>query len=257
MNRRVDIRFEVTEANQLTDSVTFLKVRPEDNRTLPEIYPGQFVNIRVKGEEIFLRRPISICNYDNINNEIWLIIKNVGKGSNILCKTERGEVIDILLPLGRGFTLPKTTNSKILLLGGGVGTAPLYFLGKWLKMLDIRPSFLLAARTKDELFFIEEFKKLGNVYISTDNGTEGSKGLITENKLLEESWDNFYVCGPAPMMKAIARIARERNIECEVSLENRMACGLGACLCCVEDTVRGNVCTCTEGPVFNIKNLKW
>ena len=117
---------------------------------------------------------------------------------------------------------------------------------------------LLGARRDVDLLELDLFNQVGIVYCSTEDGSTGEKGLITHNTALNQQWDYIYCCGPMPMMKAIARYAVKNNIECEVSLENRMACGVGACLCCVEDTAdSGNVCVCTDGPVFNIKRLKW
>lgn len=254
---RIDCIFEVVENRQLNTLVHFLRVKPKDNRSIPKIYPGQFVNIKLDAPDVFLRRPISICNYDRLNNEIWLIVKNVGKGSAILCHTGRGDVLDILIPLGKGFDLPTGSNKSILLIGGGVGVAPLYFLGRWLTMLGQKPSVLIGARSKEEFFFIDKFKEIGEVYLTTEDGSSGTQGLVTEHDILKNKWSQFYVCGPTPMMKAIGKLAREKNINCQISLENKMACGVGACLCCVEKTVRGNVCTCTDGPVFDITDLTW
>ena len=119
------------------------------------------------------------------------------------------------------------------------------------------PQFLIGARSAKDVLQLEEFEKIGKVYVSTEDGTMGEKGLVTTNAVLASKIDKIYCCGPAPMMKAIAKVAKENAIDCEVSLENMMACGLGACLCCVENTVKGNVCVCTEGPVFNINELTW
>ncbi len=144
-----------------------------------------------------------------------------------------------------------------MLIGGGVGVAPLLYLGRKLKETGHCVEFLLGARSGADILEMEQFEEVGRVHISTEDGSLGEKGLVTQHSALNENIDNIYCCGPAPMMKAVAHIAKERNIECEVSLENMMACGLGACLCCVENTVKGNVCVCTEGPVFNINLLNW
>ena len=257
IRQKIDKRFEVTEIRRLNSSTAFIKVRPEDNSSLPEIFPGQFVNIRVEGSDIFLRRPISICYYDSLSHELWLIVKGVGKGSERLVDSKRGDLLKILLPLGNSFHLPQSLYKRVLLIGGGVGVAPLYFLARWFETLGMRPSMLMGARSEQDLLFIDEFKNIGDVYISTDDGSRGEKGLVTMNSILEKEWDGFYVCGPGPMMKAVGKIAKDRGIDCQVSLENHMACGLGACLCCVEDTREGNKCVCTEGPIFNINDLKW
>ena len=119
------------------------------------------------------------------------------------------------------------------------------------------PTFLLGARSKKDLLMLDEYAKLGRVFITTEDGTEGEKGFVTNHSVLNEHFDSIYTCGPTPMMKAVAHYAKEHDITCEVSLENMMACGLGACLCCVEKTTEGNLCVCKEGPVFNINRLLW
>ena len=163
----------------------------------------------------------------------------------------------MLMPLGNGFTLSHT-GERVLLVGGGVGVAPLLCLGAALVANGSKPEFLLGARTAADQLQLPEFEALGKVYISTDDGSMGTPGTVVDNPVIEnENFDRIYCCGPMPMMKAVASVARRRGIDCEVSLENTMACGLGACLCCVEKTVKGNVCVCTEGPVFNINQLTW
>ena len=145
-----------------------------------------------------------------------------------------------------------------MLIGGGVGVAPLLYFGEILKKEGIEVNFLLGARSANDLLELDEFKKRGNVYLSTEDGSEGEKGFVTTHSVLSQKWDSISCCGPMPMMKAVAKYAVENGVDCEVSLENVMACGVGACLCCVEDTHdHGNVCVCKEGPVFNIKRLKW
>lgn len=256
MNTKKDIIFEVTENKKLSDNLCLLKVKPMLGQTVGEIFPGQFVNILVEGRDIFLRRPISICNYDHLKNEIWLLVKTQGKGSGRLYNSEISEELRILYPLGKGFTLPHPSN-RVLLIGGGVGMAPLFFLGKWLKLLEIEFSFLIGGRSEEDIVMLDELRSIGDVNITTEDGSIGETGLVVHHSIYQQDWDRFYVCGPLPMMKAIASDAAKRNIWCEVSLENHMACGLGACLCCVEDTQEGNLCVCKEGPVFNIQRLKW
>jgi dihydroorotate dehydrogenase electron transfer subunit len=163
-----------------------------------------------------------------------------------------------MLPLGNGFTMPESSDKKHLLVGGGVGVAPLMYLGRKIKEMGGEPTFLLGARSKKDLLLIDEFKEIGRVFITTEDGTEGEKGFVTNHSVLSsETFDMISTCGPKPMMMAVARFAVKAGIECEVSLENKMACGVGACLCCVEDTLNGHVCVCKEGPVINIKKLKW
>ena len=127
-----------------------------------------------------------------------------------------------------------------------------------MREMGVEPTFLLGARGSEDLLQMDEFQRVGRVFVTTEDGTQGEKGFVTQHSLLaKEHFTRISVCGPKPMMVAVARFARQAQVPCEVSLENVMACGLGACLCCVEDTTEGHVCVCTEGPVFDIDKLKW
>ena len=160
--------------------------------------------------------------------------------------------------MGKGFTIPETTDKKLLLVGGGVGTAPMLNLGYELKQKGFSPVFLLGARSKNDLLQLDMFNTLGEVYTTTEDGSLGEKGYVTMHSMLSANrFDMIYTCGPKPMMMAVAKYAKANDVECEVSLENTMACGVGACLCCVEKTDEGHLCVCKEGPVFNIKKLLW
>ncbi len=236
----------------------FVLIKLKSDEALPEIKPGQFVEVKVEGSaSTFLRRPISINYVDRNNNEIWLLVQLVGEGTKAMARLNEGDFLNVLFPLGNGFSVPKK-GEKVLLVGGGVGVAPLLEYGKALKEAGAKPVFLLGARTKADLVQLDLFGKYGDVYITTEDGTEGEKGFVTQHSVLtKESFDRISTCGPKPMMVAIAKFAKVNSISCEVSLENMMACGLGACLCCVEKTVKGNVCVCKEGPVFNINDLTW
>ncbi|MBO5750616.1 MAG: dihydroorotate dehydrogenase electron transfer subunit [Bacteroidaceae bacterium] len=236
----------------------FVLIKLKSDEALPEIKPGQFVEVKVEGSaSTFLRRPISINYVDRNNNEIWLLVQLVGEGTKAMARLNEGDFLNVLFPLGNGFSVPKK-GEKVLLVGGGVGVAPLLEYGKVLKEVGAKPVFLLGARTKTDLMQLDLFGKYGDVYITTEDGTEGENGFVTQHSVLtKESFDRISTCGPKPMMVAIAKFAKANSISCEVSLENMMACGLGACLCCVEKTVKGNVCVCKEGPVFNINDLTW
>ena len=236
----------------------YVLIKLTDDQKLPEMLPGQFVEVRVDGSpNTFLRRPISINFVDREKNELWLLIATVGDGTRQLAKLLPGDLLNCILPLGNGFCA-EGGPSVPLLIGGGVGVAPLLYLGAELAKNAIAPTFLLGARTKNDLLLLDEFKKYGRVLITTEDGSEGEKGFVTNHSLLQqERFDRIFTCGPTPMMKAVARYAKQADIPCEVSLENLMACGLGACLCCVEKTVDGNLCVCKDGPVFNINQLLW
>ena len=251
--------FKITSNEALNEKTFLLKVSPINNEPLQEVNPGQFVQLLIHdSSSIFLRRPISINYVDKEKNELWLLIQSMGGGTKKITEMKVGEVLDLLFPLGNTFTIPEF-DKKTLLIGGGVGTAPLLFLGKRLKEKGHEPEFLLGGRSSLDIAQIIDFKKLGNVHITTEDGSLGEKGLITHHPILKEKhFDKIYTCGPKPMMIAIARFATDNNIDCEASLENHMPCGFGACLCCVEKTKeRGNICVCTEGPVFNINELQW
>lgn len=226
---------------------------------LPEMCPGQFAQIRLDGsKDTFLRRPISVHCVDRKQNEISFLVQKVGKGTASLWEKRPGSILNAILPLGNGFTMPTLAQQKILLVGGGVGIAPLLFMGTELLKMGIRPIFLLGARTKADMIRLDAYRACGDVYVTTEDGSDGEKGFVTQHSLLcNNKFDRIVVCGPKPMMMAMACYARSVDTPCEVSLENMMACGLGACLCCVENTVDGNVCVCKEGPVFNIDKLKW
>ncbi len=248
--------FTVVENRRLHDLYSLLILHPCQG-TLPDMLPGQFVQVAVDNSKTtYLRRPISINYVDYEQNHLWLLIRKAGDGTAALIEKESGDIVNLVLPLGNSFTVP-APGKKVLLTGGGVGVAPMLYWGKWLKEHGTMPEFLLGARSAGDILELEEFKAIGKVNISTEDGTLGEKGLVTTNSVLSQHWDMIYCCGPAPMMKAVAKVARSINAECEVSLENMMACGLGACLCCVENTVKGNVCVCTEGPIFNINSLTW
>lgn len=251
------LNLRVVENRHIHDLYSLLILSPADGNILPEIKAGQFVNIAVDGSKnTFLRRPISINYIDRKKNIIWLLIRKAGSGTAALTRLKDGDIINTIIPLGNSFVLPKL-ESRVLLVGGGVGVAPMLCWGNELIANGIKPLFLLGARTQYDVLELEEFQKLGDVHISTEDGSMGESGLVTEHSILKSHFDIIYCCGPAPMMKAVAKVAAALNAECYVSLENMMACGLGACLCCVEQTVKGNVCVCTEGPIFNTKQLTW
>lgn len=237
----------------------FVLLRLTDSEPLPEMLPGQFVEVRVDNTpSVLLRRPISIHYYNKENNELGLLVQLIGDGTRWMATLKAGDTLNVVLPLGNGFTLPTSTDESPLLVGGGVGVAPLLYLGMKLKEMGVTPTFLLGSRTENELMQIDEFKKYGPVYITTENGAVGEKGYVTQHSVLANNkFSQVYTCGPKPMMMAVARWAKSTNVPCEVSLENKMACGVGACLCCVEDTKEGNVCVCKEGPVFSIDKLSW
>ena len=248
----------VTENVRLHANYVLLKLTSKEE--LPEMLPGQFAEIRVDDSATtFLRRPISINYVDRENNSVWFLIQLVGDGTRKLGQAKAGDIINVVLPLGNGFTLPEQPSDKLLLVGGGVGTAPMLYLGEQLVKRGCTPTFLLGARSDKDLLQLDQFEKYGKVYTTTEDGSHGEKGFVTQHSILSQiKFEQIYTCGPKPMMMAVAKYAKANSISCEVSLENKMACGVGACLCCVEDTKEeGHVCVCKDGPVFNIEKLLW
>lgn len=248
---------KVVSIEALSDKHVLIKLT--DEKPLPEMVPGQFVEVRVDhSPATMLRRPISINYVDRDRNELWLLVAMIGEGTRQLGTLQPGDILNCMLPLGNGFTMPEKKEQKILLVGGGVGVAPLLYFGKAIKDFGGSPIFLLGARTDKDLLELDEFEKVGKVCLTTEDGSAGEKGFVTNHSILKtESFDMIATCGPKPMMVSVARYAKAADIDCEVSLENKMACGVGACLCCVEKTTEGNQCVCKEGPVLNIKKLLW
>ncbi len=226
---------------------------------LPLILPGQFVQVLVeKSATTFLRRPFSIHQVNHSRNSFQLLIQVKGEGTKQLRLLSEGDSLNVIYPLGNSFSLPST--KEVLLVGGGCGVAPLLLMAQFLNQNKIRPTILVGFRTKEEVSEIEEYTKYGEVLVTTDDGTEGEKGLVVDHSVFQKErlpFGKIYCCGPDPMMKAVAGIAKKHTIDCEVSLENTMACGFGVCLCCITPTDQGNERVCVEGPVFNTKRLKW
>lgn len=253
------IDLKVTHHERVGAGCVLLCARTE-GRTLPTVAPGQFAQLRIDGaSNVLLRRPISIHDVDYATNEISFLVQVVGAGTQWLATLQEGDVLNAVLPLGHGFTTDFAPGSHVLLIGGGVGVAPLLYLGKILKEKGVCPTFLLGARTASLFARLDAFRQAGEVLLTTEDGSLGERGFVTQHSVLmggEKRVEHFAMiqtCGPRPMMMAVVRYAREHTIPCEISLENRMACGVGACLCCVEHTTEGHKCVCTEGPVLDAK----
>ncbi|HOY32344.1 MAG TPA: dihydroorotate dehydrogenase electron transfer subunit [Bacteroidales bacterium] len=246
----------IVSTHKLNDE--FFMVVLTDDPPLPVMNPGQFAEIKIDNNPaVFLRRPISIHDVDYKNNLLYLLIKVIGSGTRSLSLMKAGETLNLVYPLGNSFN---TENAeKVMLAGGGCGIAPLLYLARCLHQKNKKTTILLGGRTSSDILRTEEFEKYGEIHISTDDGSRGDKGFITVNPVMKKlnTFDRLFCCGPLPMLKAFAYVARENNTDCEVSLENTMACGIGACLCCITETIHGNKCVCTDGPVFNINQLKW
>jgi dihydroorotate dehydrogenase electron transfer subunit len=224
--------------------------------------PGQFVNILVSDTfEPLLRRPLSIHRVKAA--KVKIIYEIIGKGTQMLASRKPGEFLDILGPLGKGFDYSrqpvKPTPAKNILIAGGMGVAPLVFLAQKLK--SSKPLVLIGARTKQQIFCLPEFEALGcTVKLATDDGSAGFKGRVTDllSLILEETKAaGLFSCGPHPMLKAVAQAASQHKISAQLSLEEHMACGVGACLGCVVTTKTGYKSVCKDGPVFSSEELIW
>lgn len=254
MLKKFELTLTVVENLKLNNS--FFKLILTHSQKLPEMLPGQFVEVKVENTPtVYLRRPISINDVDCKANTLSLIIKSVGDGTNALSKLSAGDSLNLLLPLGNGFTLLE--GGSAILVGGGVGIAPLLYLGRKLKENGVKVSYLLGFKYNSDLIDLSSFEAIGEVNVTTEDGSVGVKGFVTNHPVISGKFDRMYVCGPTPMMKSVAKCALQSGVDCEVSLENMMACGLGACLGCVTQTKEGHKCVCSDGPVFNIKDLEW
>ncbi|MDO4749459.1 MAG: dihydroorotate dehydrogenase electron transfer subunit [Eubacteriales bacterium] len=212
--------------------------------------PGQFVQIRL--DSFFLRRPISVCLRDE--DTLTLIYKVVGGGTKALAELPAGAKLDLLTGLGNGFDTSKSGQTP-LLVGGGVGAAPLLWLCRTLVEEGKKPAVLLGFNTAEEVFLEEDFRAMGaDVTVVTMDGSRGKKGLVTEHLPSPEMYDFYYTCGPAPMMKALHGAAAHPG---QISLESRMGCGFGACMGCTCQTKNGPVRICHEGPVLESEAIVW
>ena len=210
--------------------------------------PGQFINIALDGK--YLRRPISVCDYDG--DCITIIYKVVGEGTEQMSALKIGTVLDVLTGLGNGYDISKST--KPLLIGGGVGVPPMYNLAKTLIANGQVPTVILGFNTADEVFYEQEFKALGcDVFVTTADGSYGIKGFVTD-ALAGIDFDYFYTCGPLPMFKAIYNAVDKDG---QFSFEERMGCGFGACMGCSCKTKYGNKRICKDGPVLEKEEIIW
>lgn len=255
MKKRIE-DLTVVENRRLNDQFFILRLTSPGE--LPVINPGQFIQVLIPDSPgTFLRRPVSVHDADPATHTISMLVQIAGNGTARLSSMNPGDTLNCVYPLGNSFTLP-SEGERVLLTGGGCGMAPLLYLGRRILERGVSPVFALGFRNRDRVLETDEYRKLGEVHIATEDGSEGYRGFVTDIPAFKEHrWDRVYSCGPEPMMKAVAKACMQDDIFCEVSLENLMACGIGVCLCCVVDTTEGHLCSCTDGPVFNTRKLKW
>ena len=238
--------YEIKSNTQLTDSI-YEMVLIGDTSSITA--PGQFINIKLDG--FYLRRPISICDYDE--NSITIIYKVVGEGTAVMSKMKTGDTLDVLCGLGNGFDTSKSSEKPVL-IGGGVGVPPMYNLCKNLIAEGKDVTVILGFNKQDEIFYEDEFKKLGaDVKVTTVDGSYGIKGFVTD-ALKETDYTYFFTCGPMPMFKAIESTATTSG---QYSFEERMGCGFGACMGCSCKTKYGNKRICKDGPVLEREEIIW
>ena len=240
--------FEIVENTPLTKTVYRMRLVGDTSDITAS---GQFVNIKLDG--FFLRRPISVCDVEG--DTLTLVYKVVGKGTEAMSKMTEG-TLDVLTGLGNGYDLSKSGDAPVL-VGGGVGVPPLYLLCRRLLAEGKHPSVILGFNTKEEIFYEEEFLALGvEVSVATVDGSYGTRGFVTDCLPLpaHKNATYFYTCGPEPMLKALCKAT---TISGQLSFEERMGCGFGACMGCSCQTLTGNKRICKEGPVLKKEELLW
>ena len=260
----IQIKSKLVKKEQLKKDIFKFSIEAKEITEIAK--PGQFIEIRVTDQtEPFLRRPISIYNMDKENGVLEFIFQVKGKGTEILSKKEVEEEIDIIGPLGNGtFKFDKYEN--IAVIGGGIGVFPLYELSKQARNANKNVNIYLGFRNKEFVVLEEEFKNVSSkLLLCTDDGSYGENGFainFLKKDIEDEKIDCIYACGPLPMLKAVQALALEKNIPCQISLEERMGCGLGACLGCAVKTADSPkdapeyVHVCKAGPVFHAKNVE-
>jgi dihydroorotate dehydrogenase electron transfer subunit len=244
----------ITSTVKLTEDVYSIWIKDEQITSCAK--PGQFLSLYCKSGDRLLPRPISICEIDKENGTLRLVYRVIGTGTEEISRYKVSDTIEVMGPLGNGFTL---TGKKAILIGGGIGIPPMLELAK---QLDCEKQIVLGYR--DEVFLNKDFETYGNVYISTEDGSVGTKGnvidAIKENQI---DGDIIFACGPTPMLRGVKAYAMERGIKAQLSMEERMACGIGACLACVCKTKEkdhhthvNNTRICKEGPVFDAEDIE-
>ena len=240
------VQFEIVSNKRLTANVLRMELSGDVSAITA---PGQFVEIKI--DDCFLRRPISVC--DVKDGRLTIIYKTVGKGTDKMSELSSGKTLDILTGLGNGYDLAPS-GERPLLVGGGVGVPPLYYLAEKLIEKGVKPVVVIGFNTKEEVFLREEFASLGlEVYVATADGSEGVKGFVTD-VIKNLDYTHFYACGPMPMFKAMEKTVKTDG---QYSFEARMGCGFGACMGCSIMTKNGSKRVCKEGPVFMREEVIW
>ena len=234
----------------------------ESPQVAPLVLPGQFVHMKLNGfGEHILRRPFSILDTDPKAGRMTILYQGVGEGTQFMTSAAPGYEFDVLGSIGRGWDVPEA-GKRVLIVGGGVGAAPLFMLSKQAKAAGATVDVVIGAATKDALVTYDLYKRVHGdaLHCATDDGTFGCAGFCTgpvEELLAKDAYDMVYVCGPEPLMRIIAQTAARAGVACQVSMEKRMACGVGACLSCIVETVDGRKRACVDGPIFEAEKVVW
>ena len=264
MSKKKKIRAEVISQKLLAEGIMDLRLRTS---LAEDANPGQFIGIYPKNKSTLLPRPISICGYDRDNQELRIVYRIAGSGTAEFALYQEGDSTDILGVLGNGFPLDKAAGKKVVIIGGGIGVPPLLGLAKELSETEaLKPesvTMVMGYRNADT-FLTDEFEKYGELLIATEDGSIGTKGnVIDACKENAVEADIIYACGPMPMLRGVAAYAKEIGAKAYISLEERMACGVGACLGCIcktkevdEHSHVKNARICTDGPVFDADDLE-
>ncbi len=259
MENRYKCKVSVVSQKEISDKIYDLWISfDKDYKAFEDIIPGQFVSVYSSDGSRILPRPISICETDKKNYTLRMVYRVVGKGTDEFSRLVAGDTVEVLAPLGNGYNFHKSGN---VLMGGGIGIPPMLELAKKLSEYS-RPTVVLGYKD-DDCFLKADFEKYADVLISSDDGSVGTKGTVIDAlKASDVKAEHIYACGPMPMLRGIKNYAHDNNINAQISLEERMACGVGACLGCVSKTVKEdghshvfNTRICTDGPVFDAEDV--
>lgn len=254
----------ITINKEIAQNIFLLEIEPDQTQYFKHETPkpGQFLYVRVNDTYTpLLRRPISIHDYDPSTKKIRMIYRIEGEGTIRLSRKQPGDKLDILGPLGSGYPIEKLgSNERVVILGGGIGIPPLYYLAKKLAEKGITPTILLGYHSKETSFLIEEFSKFGEVRIASIHGSLGTEGTVLDLIKKKDEWDTLYSCGPTPMLSAIKKKWNNTSMKGYISLEERMGCGIGACYGCIVRTdeeidKKGYRKVCADGPVFSFREV--
>jgi dihydroorotate dehydrogenase electron transfer subunit len=258
------LNFATVEKNSQICADHHLIILQDNGVTSGATKPGQFINLVIpQRPDLFLRRPFSVAKTDPANNLLYIVYRVVGEGTRAMVDLQTGTQVDVMGPLGEGWSVPEKPGNY-LLIGGGCGVAPLWGLAEQIAQLGVKVHTVLGFQSEDKVFGEDVFNAVeADITVTTDDGTYGEAGYICEHlgRSLDQHVDFAYICGPMPMVKTVIPPLLEKGIDGEVSYEEIMGCGFGVCLSCVTDIERDGELrkerVCTEGPVFSIKEVRW